>query len=83
MLPQLAPAMAALASFPFGTAASLLQRVLLIVKPNKENMSLTAVTLVWSKDPNNRVAGPKYHKHCSTWALKPYYLGHWTLRETE
>ena len=60
MLPQLAPAMAALASFPFGTAASLLQRVLLIVKPNKEYVSLSAVTLLWSKDLNNGALGPKY-----------------------
>ena len=28
------------------------------------------------------VLGPKYHKSCTVWALKPYYLGPWTLRET-
>ena len=32
-----------------------------------------------SKDPNNRVSGPKYHEYCSIWALKPQYLGPWTL----
>ena len=33
-----------------------------------------------SKDPNNRVLGPRYHLYYSIWALKPYYLGPWTLR---
>ena len=31
------------------------------------------------KDPNNRVLGPKYNEYYSIWALKPYYLGPWTL----
>ena len=34
------------------------------------------------KDPNNRVLGPKYYNVNGTWALKPYYLGPWTLRVT-
>ena len=29
------------------------------------------------QDPNNRALGPKYNY---IWALKPYYLGPWTLR---
>ena len=33
-----------------------------------------------SKDPNNRVLAPKYHCYSSFWALKPCYLGPWTLR---
>ena len=33
-----------------------------------------------SKDPNNRVSGPKYNIVDGIWALKPYYLGPWTLR---
>ena len=35
-----------------------------------------------SKDPNNRVLGPKYHNINGIWALKPYYLGPWTLRDS-
>ena len=31
-----------------------------------------------SKDPNNRVFGPKYNNTNGIWALKPYYLGPWT-----
>ena len=34
-----------------------------------------------SKDPNDRVLGPKYQLYSSIWALKPYYLGPWTLKE--
>ena len=34
-----------------------------------------------SKDPNNRVSGPKYYNANGTWDLKAYYLGSWTLRE--
>ena len=33
------------------------------------------------KDPNNRVSGPNYYNLTGIWALKPYYLGPWTLRE--
>ena len=33
-----------------------------------------------SKDPNNRVLGPKCYSYYSIWALKPRYLGAWTLR---
>ena len=33
-----------------------------------------------SKDPNNRVLGPKYYTVNVTGALKAYYLGPWTLR---
>ena len=33
-----------------------------------------------SKDPNNRVLGPKYHECYSLWALKPYFFFPWTLR---
>ena len=33
-----------------------------------------------SKDPNNRVLGPKYYIINSIWDLKPFYLGPWTLR---
>ena len=33
-----------------------------------------------SKDPNNRVLGPKYYTINGIWALKHYYLGPWTLR---
>ena len=33
-----------------------------------------------SKDPNNRVLGPKHHSYYSIWALKPCYSGPWTLR---
>ena len=32
-----------------------------------------------SKDPNNRVLGPKYCKINGIWALKPYGVGPWTL----
>ena len=32
-----------------------------------------------SKDPKSRVLGPKYRYFYSIWALKPYYLGPWTL----
>ena len=35
-----------------------------------------------SKDPNNRVLKPKYYAINFLWALKPYYLGPWTFRET-
>ena len=31
-------------------------------------------------DPNFRVLGPKYYDINGIWALKPYYLGPWTLR---
>ena len=34
-----------------------------------------------SKDPNNRVLEPKYYNMNGIWALKPYYLGPWTLRD--
>ena len=34
-----------------------------------------------SKDPNNRALGPKYYNINGIWALKPYYLGPWTLKE--
>ena len=34
-----------------------------------------------SKDPNNKVSGPKYYDTIGIWALKPHYLGPWTLRE--
>ena len=27
------------------------------------------------------VLGPKYHSYYSIWALKPYSLGPWTLRD--
>ena len=33
-----------------------------------------------SKDPNNRGLEPKYYNMNGIWALKPYYLGPWTLR---
>ena len=33
-----------------------------------------------SKDPNNKVLGPKYYTINGIWALKPYDLGPWTLR---
>ena len=33
-----------------------------------------------SKDPNDRVLGPKYYSINGILALKPYYLGPWTLR---
>ena len=32
-----------------------------------------------SKDPNNGVLGPEYYAVDGIWALKPYYLGPWTL----
>ena len=32
-----------------------------------------------SKDPNDRVLGPKYYNMNGIWAPKPYYLGPWTL----
>ena len=32
------------------------------------------------KDPNNGVLVPKYYDIHGIWALKPYYLGPWTLR---
>ena len=35
---------------------------------------------VQGPDPNNRVLGPKYYILNSIGALKPYYLGPWTLR---
>ena len=35
--------------------------------------------LVIIKAPNNRVLGPKYFEDYRLWALKPYYLGLWTL----
>ena len=33
-----------------------------------------------SKDPNDRVLGPNYYNNNGSWALKPDYLGPWTLR---
>ena len=33
------------------------------------------------KDPNNRALGPKYYNVHGIWALKPYDLGPWTLRD--
>ena len=33
-----------------------------------------------SKDPNNRVLGPKYHQINGIWPLKPDYLSPCTLR---
>ena len=36
-----------------------------------------------SKDPNNRVLGPKYYNVDGIWALKPHYLGPWTLRQSK
>ena len=36
-----------------------------------------------SKDPNNRVLGPKYYNSNGIWALKPCYLGPWALREVD
>ena len=30
-------------------------------------------------DPNGRVLGPKCYNISGIWALKPYYLGPWTL----
>ena len=40
------------------------------------------IELSGSKCPNTtlRVQGPKYYDITGTWALKPYYLGPWTLR---
>ena len=32
------------------------------------------------QDPNSRVLVPEHHEYYSIWALKPYYLGPWTLR---
>ena len=36
-----------------------------------------------SKDPNNRVLGPKYYDINGIWALKPSYLGPWTVWVSE
>ena len=33
-----------------------------------------------SKDRNNEVSGPNYQLHYIVWAIKPHYLGPWTLR---
>ena len=33
-----------------------------------------------SKDPNDRVLGPKYYNVNGIWALNPPYLGPWTRR---
>ena len=33
-----------------------------------------------SKDPSNRVVGPKYHNILGIWVLKPHYLSPWTLK---
>ena len=33
--------------------------------------------------PNNRVLRPKCHNLNGIWALKPYYLGPWTLRDKD
>ena len=38
------------------------------------------LTLKGCNDPNNGVLGPKYYHVNGIWALKPYYLGPWTLR---
>ena len=38
------------------------------------------IIIYGSKDPNNRVLGPKYYIINGIWALKPYSLGPWTLR---
>ena len=40
----------------------------------------TPALRVQSKDPNNRALGHKYYTINGIWALKPYYLGPWTLR---
>ena len=34
-----------------------------------------------SKDPNNRALGPEHNKYYIISALKPCYLGPWTLRD--
>ena len=34
-----------------------------------------------SKDPNNKVLGPKCYNINGIWALNPQYLGPWTLSE--
>ena len=39
----------------------------------------TEIISYGSKDPNNRIFGPKYYTISGIWALKPYYLGLWTL----
>ena len=36
-----------------------------------------------SKDPNNRVLGPKFYNIQGIWGLKPYDLGPWTLRAAQ
>ena len=36
-----------------------------------------------SKDPNHKVLGAKYYSVHGSWALKPYRLGPWILRERE
>ena len=35
-----------------------------------------------SKDLKNRVLGPKYNEFYCSWALRPYDLGPWTLRDS-
>ena len=34
-----------------------------------------------NRTQNDRVLGPKYYNINGIWALKPCYLGPWTLRE--
>ena len=55
----------AVVNFPAPTSATILAACLLTEE---------------SKDPNNRVLGPKYCNINGIWALKHYYLGPWTLR---
>ena len=41
-------------------------------------------TFTYPKGPRTQIIGlrPKYHDVHGIWALKPYYLGPWTLRAT-
>ena len=44
-------------------------------------LCLLSVSLLVNHKAYNRVLGPKYHPINGIWALKPHYLGPWTLRD--
>ena len=57
--------------------------LLLGVHKARHGEGMPALTKPTPKGPRTqiiRVSGPKYHDINGSWALKPYYLGPWTLR---
>ena len=44
------------------------------------DLTASGVSLQWTGKHGSKVSGPKVHTLNGLWALKPYYLGTWTLR---